>query len=315
MARLYPGTKRTIETSYAVYGQDLAGEETILVRRKVGEPVDYKHANCKDLLLQRLRLAKASKDWSNLTWREKNEWHKKLEYVYGTKLLTGQQLYISEHIRRQRLNEDIGKPSPTPFPTNLPICLMLRTIGGQSVDAPGMHISEWSPPNRGWQGDHFHYASYLFRDVPSFLNNAHVHQEQCEGAPVTGQGLTNWWAFQSLHYVDLVFGYWVFTGSYFPFMGTDSYPVSWKTPHTSLVGDNYIFAVTNNKGTFQIVITPYYTPGQYNDWMHLVSNWSIPFNSWIRVDRLIGFPDGPFIRISRDILGQYTIEYSVFGQS
>ena len=315
MARLYPGTKRVIDSSYAIYGQDLAGEEKILVRRKIGEPSDTKHPNAKELLLQRLRLAKAARDWGNLTWREKQEWHKRLEYVYGTKLLSGQQLYISEHIRQQRINEDIGKPSPTPPLTRVPICLMLRTCGGQGVDYSGLHLSEWSSPWRTWHGYHFHYASYLFEGVAEWLSDAHVHQDTGEGTPVTGQDLHNWWQVQALHYIDLVFGYQVITGSYYPFMGQNLYMVGWKTPFTHLIGDDYMLDVTNNKGTFRITTTPYYTPGQFNDWTHLCKDWDMPFNSWIRVERAVGYPYGAFIRISRNLAGQYTIEYSVFGQS
>lgn len=80
MARIYPGTKRIQITSFAFYGQDFAGEETILVRRKVGEPCDYQHSNNRRLKLQRLRMANASKAYAKLNWFERQYWHKRYEY-------------------------------------------------------------------------------------------------------------------------------------------------------------------------------------------------------------------------------------------
>lgn len=230
-----------------------------------------------------------------------------------TKLLTGRELYIAKHIRGQLLSEDIKTPSKKPPQAIIDICINLRTIGGQLVDTQLLYISEYSPPNRSWQGIRFAPASFLFKNLPEEINNACVTAPESEGTPVTGQFLYLYWSFQNLHYCDLVFGYWVKTGKDTPFPPPTTYPVGWKTDHTTLTGDTYAFDVTDNKGHFQISITPTYTPGIYNNWTHICSAWDIPFRSYIQVDYLTGYPHGTIFKISRDMYGFYHVEIDYFG--
>jgi hypothetical protein len=81
MARIYPGVLRIRLSSFAVYPISKGTAGVVLVRRKIGEPCDFQHsASCKTRL-QRLRFSKAAKDYSKLTYYQKQYWNKKIEPV------------------------------------------------------------------------------------------------------------------------------------------------------------------------------------------------------------------------------------------
>ena len=81
MARVYPGERRLRESSFALYAQPAGTADTVFVRRKVGEPCDYQHAASRKTQLQRLRFAKAAKDYAKLSFWQKKGWDKKLEFI------------------------------------------------------------------------------------------------------------------------------------------------------------------------------------------------------------------------------------------
>ena len=81
MVRVYRGELRLQEASYAFYQIPAGTADNVLIRRQVPLPQDTQHPSCRKLALQRLALTKAAKDWSHLTYRQKQAWKQRYEYI------------------------------------------------------------------------------------------------------------------------------------------------------------------------------------------------------------------------------------------
>ena len=92
---------------FGLYRTSAGGQDFIIVRRKVGEPTDYLHANSRKLKRQREALSVASQHYATLTPSQKADTRQQMEEVeyirnHGKtdiKLLKGRQLFISKDIR------------------------------------------------------------------------------------------------------------------------------------------------------------------------------------------------------------------------
>lgn len=107
MARVDIKEPREQEAHFGLYRTSVGGDESIIVRRKVGEPVDYMHSNSVEVARQREILALASQHYAGLSPSQKAITRHQIEEVeyqvaHGqtdTKLLMGRQLFVSKEIR------------------------------------------------------------------------------------------------------------------------------------------------------------------------------------------------------------------------
>lgn len=101
---------REQESHFGLYRTSAGGDESIFVRRKVGEPTDYEHNSSRKLKRQREVLSVASQHYASLSPSQKAATRHQFEEVefirsHGKtdiKLLTGRQLFISKEIRSLR---------------------------------------------------------------------------------------------------------------------------------------------------------------------------------------------------------------------
>ena len=106
MARVEIKEPREQEAHFGLYRTSAGGDESIIVRRKVGEPTDYTHKQSRKLKRQRDNLTLASQHYSHLSPRQKAITRHQFEEVeyqksHGktdTKLLSGRQLFISKEM-------------------------------------------------------------------------------------------------------------------------------------------------------------------------------------------------------------------------
>jgi hypothetical protein len=104
MATVKIGTPHYQDAHYGLYRTLLGGDERVIIRRKIGEPVDVEHNKSRKLAQQRERLTVASRHWTNLTPSQKNFWRSQIRFVSRTGspsedvLLAGRQLFVSEEI-------------------------------------------------------------------------------------------------------------------------------------------------------------------------------------------------------------------------
>ncbi len=126
MARVDIKKPRIQSSSFALYRTSAGGDESIIVRRKVGEPTDVRHTKSRKLKKQRYNLTLATQHYSTLTPSQKAITRHQIEEVeyqksHGktdTKLLMGRQLFISKEIHSL---ETTGKRLVLP----LELCIML----------------------------------------------------------------------------------------------------------------------------------------------------------------------------------------------
>ncbi len=126
MARVDIKEPREQEAHFGLYRTSVGGDESIIVRRKVGEPTDVKHNTSRKLERQRYYLTLASQHYSHLTPSQKAITRHQIEEVeyqksHGktdTKLLMGRQLFISKEMHSL---ETTGKQIYLPHE----ICIML----------------------------------------------------------------------------------------------------------------------------------------------------------------------------------------------
>ena len=110
MATVKVTHKRIQTSSFGLYRTSAGGDESIIVRRKVGEPTDVKHSQSRKLKRQREYLTLASQHYSHLTPSQKAITRHQIEMVqYETghskteeKLLLGRQLFISKEMHSLR---------------------------------------------------------------------------------------------------------------------------------------------------------------------------------------------------------------------
>ena len=106
MARVEIKAPREQASSFALYRTSAGGDESIVVRRKVGEPTDYLHAKSRKLARQRENFTLASQHYSHLSPSQKAITRYQIEEVeyqksHGqtdTRLLMGRQLFISKEM-------------------------------------------------------------------------------------------------------------------------------------------------------------------------------------------------------------------------
>jgi len=106
MARVEVTQKRDQSSSFGLYRTSAGGDESIIVRRKVGDPTDTNHTKSRKLMKQRANLTLASQDYSKLTPSQKaitRHQMEEVEYIKShgktdTKLLIGRQLFISKEM-------------------------------------------------------------------------------------------------------------------------------------------------------------------------------------------------------------------------
>jgi len=98
---------REQESHFGLYRTSAGGDESIFVRRKVGEPTDYEHNSSRKIARQREYLTLASQDYARLSPTQKaatRHQFEEIEFIRShgktdTKILTGRQLFIAKEIR------------------------------------------------------------------------------------------------------------------------------------------------------------------------------------------------------------------------
>lgn len=126
MARVKVIKLREQAAHFGLYRTSVGGDDSIIVRRKVGEPTDYLHSKSRKLIRQRENLALASHRYAILTPSQKaitRRQFQEVEYIKNhgktdTKLLSGRQLFISKVM---------ASLAQTGLPIALPmeLCIML----------------------------------------------------------------------------------------------------------------------------------------------------------------------------------------------
>ncbi len=268
MARVELGRLREQSRHYGLYKQASPTGDLIVVRRKVGEPVDYQHNSSRAVKRQRQVFAQASQHYSHLTRRQRQELKyqaEEVEYVRGhgktdLKLLQGRPLFLSKDIHSLLTTGDY-----LPIPGE--ICVVLadqnyNPIPGYwlrlyySIDgAPYLTPVEISPSN------------YLFSYVPPkkapyhFLAAAMHYYDFSRWEPTS----LTWHQLQRQHYHRLtlgylytsrVFGVWATTQGWLPQF---SFPINTAHCHSEIWAGDY-------EGKFRVGIRDYSgdrPPGTY----------------------------------------------------
>lgn len=167
MARVNVGQVREQEAHFGLYRTSAGGDESIIVRRKVGDPTDYEHSYSRKLKTQRDNLALASQHYAHLSPSQKAITRHQFEVVefqksHGktdTKLLAGRQLFIS---REMRSLATTGKQLVLPHE----VCIILVDEGFHLLDGllwlRYLKDGSWIDT----QAEQLATASWLFSRVP-----------------------------------------------------------------------------------------------------------------------------------------------------
>jgi len=241
MARVELGRLREQSRHYGLYKQASPTGDLIVVRRKVGEPVDYQHDSSRAVKRQREAFTQASVHYSHLTSRQRQELKthaEEVEYVRGhgktdVKLLQGRALFISKDIHSLITTADY-----LPIPGE--ICIVLadefrspipgRLLLYYHIDSETKLIGavEIAPSNK------------LFSDVPPkmsayyFLGSATDYYDYGEWEPT----FLTWHQLQRYHYHCLKRGYlsksrtyavWHWAMGWFPTFAFPIDTVRWQT--------------------------------------------------------------------------------------
>lgn len=168
MAKVEILQPREQQSHFGLYRQGVGGVQSIIIRRKVGDPTDYLHANSRKVQLQREYLSLASQHYATLTPTQKAKTRHQFEEVefvnsHGksdTKLLTGRQLFISKEIDSLA---HTGKQLTLP----LEICIVLTDEALERI--PGdlwlsyQDIAEWPYCDR----ERLSLSDWLFPNTPA----------------------------------------------------------------------------------------------------------------------------------------------------
>ncbi|MBA7664238.1 hypothetical protein ES703_72295 [subsurface metagenome] len=135
MATVVPGQFREQLAHFGLYRTSAGGDESIIVRRKVGEPTDYMHPTSRKLKIQRQNLALASQHYAHLSPSQKAATRHQIEEVeyqtsHGktdTKLLLGRQLFIAKDIHQLNVAQRQIQPP-------LEACIILTDQGLNPLD-------------------------------------------------------------------------------------------------------------------------------------------------------------------------------------
>jgi len=168
MARVYILQPREQAAHFGLYRTSPDGEETIFVRRKVGEPTDYMHTKSRKLKTQRDNLTLASQHYASLTPGQKAITRHQFEEVeyqksHGKtdiKLLSGRQLFISKEIHS--LNT-AGKQLEIPYD----LCIILADQGFSPLDG-NLWVRYLKDGNwKNCKKEELAKGSWLFTEVPT----------------------------------------------------------------------------------------------------------------------------------------------------
>jgi len=126
MATVIIKQPREQDSHFGLYRTSAGGDESIIVRRKVGEPTDVVHSKSRRLARQREYLTLASRHYAHLTPSQKaitRHQFEIVEYETGhsrteTKLLSGRQLFVSKEMHSLKTT---GKQLVLPYE----VCIML----------------------------------------------------------------------------------------------------------------------------------------------------------------------------------------------
>jgi len=167
MARVFIREAREQEAHFGLYRTSAGGDDSIFVRRKVGEPTDYQHNSSRKLKTQRDYFALASRLYAGLTPCQKAQTRHEFEEVefidsHGksdTKILMGRQLFIARQIHS--LNTT-GKPILSPYS----ICTLLVDEDLNPLEG---NLSLSYKDGADWKScgkDELVVGNYLFCSVP-----------------------------------------------------------------------------------------------------------------------------------------------------
>jgi len=153
---------------FGLYRTSAGGDESIFVRRKVGDPTDYMHTRSRKCALQRYYLTLASQHYARLTPSQKAITRHQLEEVefeksHGTtdtKLLIGRQLFISKEMHSLKTT---GKQLLLPYE----VCIVLTDPDLNPLEG---QLKLYFKTDGDWQEtarDEIGLANWLFSLVPA----------------------------------------------------------------------------------------------------------------------------------------------------
>lgn len=145
MATVIKGQSRIAPKHFGLYRTRVGGDESIIVRRKIGEPADVMHSASMPVKDQRRRFKIASQHYASLTPVQKAESKLQVRFIDRVSstgdseevLLMGRQLFISEDIALQRTEGTVLVPPRNicivatnenfePMPANLRLNFLAR---------------------------------------------------------------------------------------------------------------------------------------------------------------------------------------------
>lgn len=167
MATVKIGKPRVGHKLFGFYRTRVGGDESIVVRRKMGEPTDVMHSASKEVQDQRRRFGIASTHYAGLTPRQKRDSRWQMRFVSRVGhspseevLLEGRQLFISEDINEQRVRGRLKKPAFYP-------CIILCDVAHTPLDGV-LHL--WYTKAGQWvvkPGKELILGNWLFERVPA----------------------------------------------------------------------------------------------------------------------------------------------------
>jgi len=167
MAKVEIGRFRNQARHYGLHKQYLAGDEPMIIRRKVGDPTDVVHSSSRKLKRQRELLSEASRHYATLTPSQKAITRHQIAEVdhikdgrkSDTKLLMGRQLFISRDMASLKLTGKL---------TQLPRELCIILADTNLIPLPGtlwlryLENGDWLNASK----EELATGSWLFSQVP-----------------------------------------------------------------------------------------------------------------------------------------------------
>ncbi|GAJ03183.1 unnamed protein product, partial [marine sediment metagenome] len=175
MATVEITTKREQATHFGLFRASPGGNQSIFVRRKVGEPTDYMHTKSKKVKRQREVFGQASIHYSHLTSLQKEDLKHQVEEVeyirdHGKsdiKVLQGRALFISKDIHAL-----IETAKQTEMP--LTICILSVEPTGQPIDVPILLVRAYPYPKTEYPDYHPYPGTNIFYPVPRLEGRYYV---------------------------------------------------------------------------------------------------------------------------------------------
>lgn len=190
MAKITKGQDRLIEADYHIYAQLVGGDTTVLVRRQLALPQDVIHPSSLKTALQRSRIAKASYDWSHLSYAEKMWWRNQIQWSAHGDVLTSERLYISLSVDAQRKAQEAEKEPFVPPTTILAPCLVTQMPNGQEMWVQYVSLRKAGTTQAWKTATNISIAHFKFEHVaetfqPSQLWGTHGIAEPYSGEIIT----------------------------------------------------------------------------------------------------------------------------------